>query len=525
MVSTASVTPVTPAAASRFLAQASFGPTPASITDVAASGPAAWLEAQFAAPQVLHYWQLVNLAKTLAPNTRMTQNEVLSSVWKQAANGSDQLRQRMAFALSQIFVVSFVDSAVAQNPYGIANYYDVLGKNAFGNFRDLLQAVATNPMMGVYLSYLHNQKEDGTHLPDENFAREVMQLFTIGLYELNPDGTQKLSNGKPIETYTHDDVAGLAKVFTGWSWAGPDQSRVRFYGLASDPQTQATPMQNYAAYHSTSEKRFLGHTISGATTGEADMKVALDTLFNHPNVGPFIGRQLIQRLVSSNPTPAYVGRVAAAFADNGAGVRGDMKAVIRAVLLDPEATVGQAKLREPVLRLANWMRAFKAKSVSGQFLMYSLDDPLTGLGESQLKSQSVFNFYRPSYTPPNSTLADAGMVAPEMQITAEPSVTGYLNYMQGVISSGAGNYHDIQPDYSTELGMAAKPSELVDRLNLLLLNGAMSSTLRNQLITALNTIRMPTADGTNAIQIDNAKKNRVYLAIFLAMASPEYLVQ
>jgi uncharacterized protein (DUF1800 family) len=511
----------TKAAASQFLAQATFGPTAASIDALAASSKTDWINSQFAMPQTLHrdYILQMNASGSL------TGSSILESFWKQAAVGEDQLRQRVTFALSQIFVISMVDPNVGTRSAGVAGYYDMLGQNAFGNFRTLLQGVALHPMMGIYLSHMRNQKESGARVPDENFAREVMQLMTIGLYQLNQDGSIKTSAGKPIETYTHDDVMGLAKVFTGWSWAGPDQSTTRFNGGNADPARDWTPMQSYSAFHSTSVKNFLGASTNGSA--EADLKVALDTLFNHPNVGPFIGRQLIQRLVSSNPSPAYISRVAAAFNNNGAGVRGDMRAVIRAVLLDPEAanSGGAKKLREPVLRLANWMRAFNVKSTSGRFAMVGTDDALSGLGQTPLRAPSVFNFFRPGYTPPGSALAAAGMVAPEMQITAEPSVTGYLNYMQSVIPNGAGSGRDIQPDYSAELALAAQPAQLIDRVNLLLVAGQMSSTLRNQLVTALNAVAIPAATATNATAVETARKNRVYLAIFLTMASPEYLAQ
>lgn len=515
----------TPAAASQFLAQASFGPTTDSINALVAGGKADWIAAQFQKPQTLHREYVQQIAATLPAGTNPNQNQVFESFWQQAVAGDDQLRQRVTFALSQIFVISMVDGSLSSRPAGVASYYDMLGQHAFGNFRDLLQGVALHPMMGIYLSHLHNQKESGTRVPDENFAREIMQLMSIGLYQLNQDGSLKTNAGKPVETYTHDDVAGLAKVFTGWSWAGPDTSAARFTGGKADPARDWTPMQMYATYHSTSQKSFLGAGTNG--TGETDLKVALDTLFNHANVGPFIGRQLIQRLVGSNPSPAYVGRVAAAFANNGAGVRGDMRAVIRAVLLDPEAADSGApkKLREPVLRLAHWMRAFNAKSASGRFLMGSLDDPLTGLGQTPLRAPSVFNFFRPSYTPPNSTLAAAGLVAPEMQITGEPSVTGYLNYMQSAIPNGVGNARDVQANYAAELTLAASPEQLVDRVNLLLTAGAMSTRLRNQIISALNAISQPTPTTTNATQVENARKNRVYMAIYLTMASPEYLAQ
>ncbi|MYM26011.1 DUF1800 family protein [Duganella sp. FT135W] len=517
---TAGSVAVTPAAASQFLGQASFGPTSASINDLASMGKISWLTAQFGKAQMRHRDYVQQVAAT---GTTVNPNQFMESFWKQAVKGDDQLRQRVTYALSQIFVVSIVDGNLYNRTAGVADYYDTLGRYAFGNFRDLLQAVALHPMMGIYLSHLRNQKENDTRVPDENFAREIMQLMSIGLYQLNQDGSNKTSAGAPIETYTHDDVAGLAKVFTGWSWGGPDRSNARFYGSTIDLARDWTPMQNYPAFHSSSAKTFLG--VSTNSTGEADLKVALDTLFNHPNVGPFIGRQLIQRLVSSNPSPAYISRVAAAFNNNGSGVRGDMRAVLRAILLDPEAadTGRPKKLREPVLRLANWMRAFNVQSTSGRFLMESLDDPLTALGQTPLRSPSVFNFYRPSYSPPHTTLSAAHLVAPEMQITGEPSVTGYLNFMQGTIQFGAGVKQDIVPNYANELALTATPAQLVDRVQLLLMGSGMSTTLRNQVIAAVSAITIPTTGSSTSI--DNARKNRVYMAIYLTMASPEYLAQ
>lgn len=522
----AAMAPVTPEAASRFLAQATFGPSMKAIDQVASLGRDGWINAQFASPQQGH-WSNLQAMVTARGASALTIDNLNSSIWMRMATGDDQLRQRIAFALSQIFVVSQQDNGVYMYPLGMASYYDMLSTQAFGNYRDLLQAVALHPMMGLYLSHLHNQKENGTRVPDENFAREIMQLMSIGLYQLNGDGTPKLSNGKQIETYRHEDVMGLAKVFTGWSWAGGDQSQARFMGVAIDPSREYVNMQMYPAYHSTSAKSFLGVNTSAGATGEQDLKVALDTLFNHPNVGPFIGRQLIQRLVTSNPTPAYVGRVAAAFANNGSGVRGDMKAVIKAILLDPEATNAgaAAKLREPVIRLTNWMRAFNAKSVTGQYLIGPLDDPSKGLGQSPLRSPSVFNFYRPGYTPANTSLSAANMVAPEMQITGEPSVIGYLNYMQNTIPWGTGVGGVIKADYTAEIALAGAPEQLVNRINLLLLNGNMSTILRKQILTAVNNVPQAVPNGTNAAKVLEQKTYRVYAAIFLAMASPEYIVQ
>ncbi|MRW86271.1 DUF1800 family protein [Pseudoduganella sp. FT26W] len=516
----------TPEQASRFLAQASFGPTNGLINSVVSSGPSAWLEAQLnfgAAPTYRSYIESLQAAGQPAG-----QGQFNEFFWKRVMEGNDQLRQRVTFALSQIFVVSFEDATLAEQTRGMADYYDMLGKNSLGNFRQLLESVTLHPMMGIYLSSIHNQKESGNRLPDENFAREVMQLMTIGLQKLNQDGTPILVNGAPVETYTHDDIMGMAKVMTGWSFSNSDKLASRFIGTVKDPDWAIKPMTMYSAFHSTSDKTFLGTTIRGTTTGEADLKVALDTLFNHPNVGPFIGRQLIQHLVTSNPSPAYVSRVAAAFANNGAGVRGDMKAVIRAVLMDTEArNIGadSGKVREPVLRLANWMRAFNATSTSTRYLIPSLYDPIYGLGQSPLRAPSVFNFFRPGYVPPESEVGAANMVAPEMQITAEPSVIGYLNYMQNAVSVGVGTNLDVKPNYQNELVLVDNPGKLVDRINLLLLNGNMSSTLRSQIINAVNSIERPVPTSSNAALVARLAGYRVQMAIFLAMASPDYIVQ
>ncbi|MFZ6773668.1 DUF1800 family protein [Undibacterium sp. SXout7W] len=523
---------VTSTQASRMLAQATFGANSADITTLAASGYKPWLDAQFAKSQKLHRTYMDTISTTFLNGLKdLNQNHFFESFWQQAINGDDQLRQRLAFALSQIFVISFQDSTVNNYPRGVASYYDVLETNAFGNYRNLLEAVTLHPMMGIYLTSLRNQKESATQVPDENYAREVMQLFSIGLYQLNQDGSYVLNNGKPVETYSSADIAGLAKVFTGWSWAGPDKSDTRFFGGNPDANRDWTPMQSYPKYHSTSEKTFLGKTIPAQSSSnpEADLKIALDTLFNHPNVAPFISKQLIQRLVTSNPSPQYVSRVAAAFINNGQGVRGDMKAVVTAILMDSEArsdntiqSAGSGKLREPVIRLANWMRAFNVQSTSGRFLMTSTDDPLTALGQTQMRSPTVFNFYRPGYVPPNTSIANAGLVSPEMQITGETSVVGYLNFMRDIIPNGTGSARDIKADYTNLIALAATPDKLIDQINLLLMANQMSTNLRSQIMSAVNSISIP---GNSAANADAAKKNRVYLSIFLTMASPEYLVQ
>jgi uncharacterized protein (DUF1800 family) len=545
----ASVQP-TAVEASRFLAQATFGPTEVSINALTAQGYGAWIDAQFGLPVASHRATLDRVAADLPSGASIGTTQVFDSWWQQAVAGPDQLRQRVTYALSQIFVVSFVDVTLAQYPRGVASYVDALAANAFGNYRDLLEAVTLHPMMGLYLSHLRNQKADARtgRVPDENYAREVMQLFSIGLYELDERGQKRLgADGQPIESYTEADINGLARVFTGFSWyAGPnpaDRTRTRFFGGSPHPEREWRAMQPYPDFHATAEKRFLGTTIPAQTTPDPDasLDVALDRLFNHPNVGPFFGRLLIQRLVKSNPSPEYVGRVAAAFANNGSGVRGDMKAVIRAVLLDPEARTPDAadatagKLREPVLRLAHWMRAFNATSRSGRFLgIDNTDDPATRLGQTPLRSPSVFNFYRPGYVPPNTSLATRSLVAPELQITSEVSVAGYLNHLQTWVRLDPNSNRDVRQDYSRELALAdqpsaAEPTALIDRMDLLLMGGRMSATLRSALQAGIagRPLPAPTRDGagnvTNQAAIDSARRDRVAIAIFLTMASPEYL--
>ncbi len=534
--------PPTRTEAARFLTQASFGANDAALAALSQQSIAGWISEQYNRPQRLHRSYLDAEAARLAGTGNISESTFYESWWQQAVAGDDQLRQRVAFALSQIFVVSFADANLRNYPRGMASYYDTLGEHAFGNYRNLLEAVTLHPMMGNYLSMLRNQKEDTVtgRVPDENYAREVMQLFSIGLYELNADGTlRRDGSGEPIETYAHDDISGLAKVFTGWSWyAGPnlsDRTRTRFFGNSPHAEREWRPMQAYnrhaanTDFHSGSEKRFLGAVIPATSSPdpEGDMRIALDALHNHPNTGPFIGKQLIQRLVTSNPSSGYVARVAAAFANNGSGVRGDMKAVISAVLLDPEArnrdagATGDGKLREPVVRLANFLRAFKATSQTGRYSgIGDTDDVASRLGQTPLKAPSVFNFFRPGYAPPNTTIATAGLVAPELQIAHEVSVAGYLNYMRGWVTVSTSR--DVRQDYSAEIALADDPAALVERVNLLLMSGQMTDALRAQVVAAV-TNRAYT--GSNQTSIDNMRRDRVCIAVFLALASPDYLTQ
>ena len=506
--------------AARFLTQATFGPTDSDIARVQAIGYSAWLDEQFALPALPHlpYVQANFVAGPNVSNFNFMQD----SFWQQAIPAQDQLRQRIKFALSQIAVVSGADNTIAAYSDGLANYADLLGQHAFGNYRQVMEAVATNPMMGIYLSHLGNKKAQGTAVPDENFARELMQLFSIGLVELNADGTPV---SPQVETYTNEDIGGLARVFTGWSWAATGTTEQEFRGTnVTDPQQRIKPMKVYPQHHESGAKTFLGLTIASGTSGEASLAQALDRLFNHQNLCPFIGKQLIQRLVTSNPSAAYVGRVSAACANNGQGVRGDMKAMIRAILLDADARDAAkladpqwGKVREPVLRLAHWGRCYGATSTSGNWTIRNLQSAATSLGQQPWRSPSVFNFYRPGYVPPNTAIASASLVAPEFQLIGETSVAGYTNFMQTTVQSGVGlgTPRDVQPNYAPEIALAGNADALLDRVNRCLMAGQMSSTLRNDIRTAVNAI------GTTG----NGPNNRVYTAILLTMASPDYLVQ
>jgi uncharacterized protein (DUF1800 family) len=529
--------PVPSTDAARFLIQATYGPNADEINALAASGYAGWLNQQFKTAPMDSHWTYVMERKGppgCNPCDAEYINAVMESFWMQAVRGPDQLRQRTVFALSQIFVVSTVNSAVEIQPDAHSSYLDMLSRNAFGNFRTLLEQVSTHPTMAHYLSHMRNDKEDPVsgRIPDENYARELMQLFSIGLWQLNPDGSRKKdAQGQDIPTYNQNDVMGMARVFTGWSWGGPDKSEERWNGwVGTDWKNQ---LQNYPQHHSTSAKTFLGTSIPANTSGTASLKIALDTLFKHPNTGPFIGEQLIKRFVTSNPSRPYVGRVAAKFADNGKGVRGDMKAVLRAVLTDPEARNASAatgpnwgKLREPMVRYGNFMRAFNVRASSGYYRIWNLEDPVSSLGQNPLRAPSVFNWYRPSYAPPGAIMA-AGLVAPEFQITHETTVTGYANFIVDKAEretrwwrdNNAAPYGPVQDylaaDYSAELALAGNPAALVDRLKLLLTAGRMTAATRTLIIDAV------TAVPANA-QAGNA---RVATAVALTMVSPEFIVQ
>ena len=514
--------PPTPAAisraeAARFLGQAAFAATDTGINRVQALGYAGWLDEQLAAPRSTGHvdWMLARGYADVANLNSF--NGTDNSLWRKLIASPDALRQRVTLALSEIFVVSMAGLPLAWRGFLAAAYMDVLEANAFGPYRDLLGAVTLSPGMGVYLNLRGNRQGDAAtgRQPDENYAREVLQLFSIGLVALAPDGTPRAgpTPGSSLDTYDQTTISSLARVFTGWEFDGFNRT---------EPGYVQRPLVHIASRHDTAAKTFLGITIAAGTDGVTAMRLALDAIAAHPNVGPFIGRQLIQRLVASQPSAAYVARVSAAWADNGAGLRGDLKSVIKAVLLDTEARTlptdsaglrTRGKLREPVQRLVQWARSFGLASPSELWNLGNLSDPATRLGQSPLRAPSVFNFFRPGYVPPNSALGTLGITAPEFQITNESSVVGWANTMQGVVANGIG---ETRPDYSAELALATDAPALVARIALLLAGDGLDADTVATIAGAVASISAAT---------DAGKLNRVRAAIHLVLCAPDYLVQ
>jgi uncharacterized protein (DUF1800 family) len=454
--------------------------------------------------------------------------------WRYVMTAPDLLRSRVALALSEIFVISEVPQ-LDDVPLALANYYDMLLKNSFGNFRDLLEDVSFHPAMGVYLTHMNNPKSDSTfnRFPDENYGREVMQLFTIGLYELNPDGSRKLDgNNDPIPTYDNEDIQEFAKIFTGMTWG----DNYLFGQRATREASYTYPMQMVNFWHEPGEKKLLNGVMvpdRNPVDGLADVKDALDNLFNHPNVGPFIGKLLIQRLVKSNPSPAYIARVTAAFNNNGNNVRGDMKAVIKAILLDPEARdcpdlddALTGMLREPMVRYTHVSRAFNAASEEGTY-RNTMNDFYQLTFQRPLGSPSVFNFFQPNYQPIGG-VEENNLVAPEFQITNSVSIMGYGNELHDWVMKDfdvmqhadifsyepTTNYHRVNLDLSMEiqLGEEGKYDELIERLNLLLCHGQMTNKTKSIIKKAIEDVP------------DRVANQRGRIAIFLTMISPDYLI-
>jgi uncharacterized protein (DUF1800 family) len=454
-------------------------------------------------------------------------------------SGSDLLRQRVAWALSQIFVVSQI-GALQNLPNATADFYDMLSRNAFGDYRRLLEDVTLHPAMGIYLSMLGNQKAvANTNLrPDENYAREVMQLMSIGLAELNLDGSVKLDNSnQPIPTYDQAIIEGFARVFTGWKWACPSTNPNCAFNntraeLAPVPgYNQVLPMRLYATQHETGTKQLLsGVMLPSGQTGEADLQAALDNIAAHPNVAPFISKQLIQKLVTSNPSAAYVRRVATVFNNDGSGQRGNLGAVVRAILLDAEARpavttasppVAPGKVKEPLLRLTQFWRAYGARSISGKTgAARNFSGGVSGVfGQGPGLSPSVFNFYSPGYAPPGE-IQTGGMVAPEMQLATEYLNTQVTNFFwtqansRTITQSATLNVDDMFIDTTQEIALMADPVALVNRVAERLLGSApgMSSSLM------LETLAQVRRSGATSA-------TRVTDAVYFIATSPEYMLQ
>lgn len=516
--------------ASRLLTQATFGPTSissatdrTSIAYVQNKGTIdAWLNEQFSLPAttLLSYVDAV-----WDPNNTNTQNSVQAHYgwWVRSATAPDQLRQRVAYALSQILVVSSNSQGLNNNPIAIGAYYDVLLADAFGNFRQLLEDITLNAGMGQFLDMAGNVKGNATTgtNPNENYAREINQLFSIGLYQLHPDGTLQLDGrGLPIPTYTQTAVTNFARVFTGWNFQVMSTFPTINYRL---------PLAKNATKHEPGVKLLLnGLTIPAVTTAtstemDSDLKTALDNIFYHPNVGPFICHQLIQRLVTSNPSPGYVYRVAQVFANNGSGVRGDMKAVIKAILKDYEARTadnlafqGTGKQLEPVLRTTKTMRAFMSTPFTASGLVaapfYNFD---TTFGQTPLRALTVFNFYPPDYAAPGD-IAAAGLVGPEFEITTETTVISTANFIRNLIFNGQGSgTNKVNLDYSAYVSLAStNPSAMLDQLNVLLMAGQMDANMKSVILTAVNNISA--SDGGY---------NRMRYAVNLIVSSPQFATQ
>jgi uncharacterized protein (DUF1800 family) len=523
-----SSSPMGQGAASRLLMQGTFGATPTDLSTASNESYDAWFSGQAAAKPSL------NLP------VYSGSGDWSMSWWLNSVSGTDQLRQRMAFALSQILVISGNGGPLWGHFTELAGYYDILVNNALGNYRTLLEQVTLSPGMGEFLSMMRNDKPNpatGVHA-DQNYAREIMQLFTVGLVKLNADGSvQTDGSGTPVPAYGQTDVDNLSNVFTGWS------SPASAAGGTAETNWQYSldnkhPMIAYEAHHDTDAKTIIGGVmVPAGGSAAADLKIALDTLFNHPNVGPFIGKQLIQRLVTSNPSPGYVQRVASVFNNNGSGVRGDLLAVAKAILTDPEATtVGgntYGKLREPLIRLTNLWRAFSASDGGGKVDEYQiLYQGVHYFGQYPMQSSSVFNFYRPDYEL-SGPLTVAGMTVPEFQITNEDTLVETANWLE--IQSyqyidGAGNKY-FGPNNSSGgsqgypsstsvylhtgpwESLAANPANLIDQMNVVFMAGQMPAALRSTLI-----------DYVSALPASPAA-SRVAEAAELIINSPQYAVQ
>lgn len=554
--------------AARLLQQGTWGASLAEINRVTAIGTDAWLNEQFATPAASYTaYAQQNLTANKAgahgctdPTNGCPWQVNFPTFYQRAFEGNDQLRQRVVNALLEMVVISIANNRIQDAGTGMPNYLDMLGTHAFGNYRELLKNVALHPGMGVYLDMLASSLEQ----PNENFARENLQLFSIGTVMLNDDGTPQTDGlGNKIPTYGEDVVKGFAKAFTGWHFADQDMTKSwKFYWPDENwtvpmkpwtarrcPQDGHWPpgsatwcdlnvaSKSYPPPHDTGTKKLLQYAgapyanLPAGQTPEVDLENAVDNIFNHPNVGPFVSKQLIQRLVTSNPTPAYVQRVARVFNNNGANVRGDMKAVVRAILTDNEArsaTIAAGntfgKLREPVHKFLHLHRAFSAQSSSHYYNIWDLSDP-EELGQAPLRAPSVFNYFGAAFSP-SGPIGQAGLVGPEFEITTTSVVTGFSEFTKWAVVGGFGQYDSdpgawIKPNYDRYLvgagALADNPQAMVDELDLLLTAGSLKTQFKSDLVAALNKV-------TRGVSADQ-RSDRFRIAMWQIIHSAEYAVQ
>jgi len=506
----------TAAEAARFLKQSTWGPTVDLIAHVETVGFERFLDEQFDAP--ISSYPTLPLVPSTAPEDcpaltvcrrdNYTLYPVQTRFFANALYGEDQLRQRVAFALHQIFVVSGIDIGQGY-PSRFTPYLQVLDRDAFGNFRQLLNDITLNPAMGNYLDMANNNKAN----PNENYAREILQLFTIGLNQLNPDGSLvRDAQGQTVPTYDQTTVNAFARVFTGWTFAAAQTTGIANY---IDPLRVAN-----ANNHDTGTKTLLRGVVLPANQSAAkDLSDGLNNIFRDPNVGPFIGRQLIQHLVTSNPSPAYIGRITRVFNDNGSGERGDLKAVVKAILLDPEARGVQdsqsGHLMHPVLLITTLLRAFNARSADGMGQSDGYLNPQSqNMGMDVFSPPSVFSYFSPFGGVPGSSLR-----GPEFGILNTSTALRRGNFVNTMVFSriAVGANYPYNPngtslDFSSFLPLAGSPEDLVDSLNTLMMSSQMSPEMRSSILTAVR-----------AVASSNPLK-RVRTAVYLIATSSQYQV-
>jgi uncharacterized protein (DUF1800 family) len=497
----------TATAAARLLDQATFGPTTAAIAQVQQIGISAWIQSQFNQPTTT----LAPIPTSPLPAVCLAANTAYpcaeSEWWQTVITAPDQLRQRVAFALSEMFVIS-TQTVPGQT---IPAFHNMLANDAFTNFATIMHDVSVSPGMGAYLNMLNSAKPGTGQIANENYARENMQLFTIGLYLLNQDGTQQLDgSGNPVPAYTQAQVQAFARAYTGWTYGNATATVTKF---PNSTQDWVDPMQPVDSSHDTTSKTLLNSIVlPGGQTATQDLAGALGNLFNHPNAGPFVCKQLIQHLVTSTPSPAYVSRVAAVFANNGNGVRGDMQAVITAILTDDEARAGDTNpsfdgghFREPILFLTAMMRAFNFTNTSDTSAWNSLSSYSNTLGETPYRYNSVFSFFPPSYVIPGTTIN-----APEFAIENTATATLQESLANNIVNNKITSFTVDLSNTSSWGTLAATPANLVNSLNALLMHSQMSSAMQTTIVNAITPL--------------TSNAQRVRIAIYLIITSPQYKI-